>query len=160
MKGGCMQNWFEVLPDYLVSRDGRVVSLKGKEPVLKRPSVNTHGYLHVMMTVGGKQRLEAVHRLVARAFVPGDVSLTVNHIDGDKLNNLAENLEWVSRAENHAKWVASGRHGRWTGKLSWDDVRAIRVGLARGYTQRQMAARYGINQSNVSCIASGKSWKE
>ena len=42
-----------------------------------------------------------VHRLVALHFCEGyQDSLVVNHIDGNKLNNKAENLEWVTRSEN------------------------------------------------------------
>ena len=41
-----------------------------------------------------------VHRLVAICFVEGDVSLTVNHIDGNKLNNVYTNLEFISAKDN------------------------------------------------------------
>lgn len=50
-----------------------------------------------------------VHRLVAFYFVPGyQEDLVVNHIDGDKSNNLFTNLEWVTRSENDLHAFALG----------------------------------------------------
>lgn len=65
-------------------------------------------YLKVWLCKDGKQKLKKVHRLVAEAFVPGDHSLTVNHIDGDKLNNTPSNLEWISHSDNVRHQHANG----------------------------------------------------
>lgn len=52
-----------------------------------------------------------VHRLVCEAFhgKPDFDDATVDHIDGDRLNNRADNLEWVTRSENSRRQNASGR---------------------------------------------------
>lgn len=55
-----------------------------------------------------------VHRLVAQAFIPGDASLEINHKDGDKTNNRANNLEWVTRSQNqiHSTHILGKRSGQ------------------------------------------------
>ena len=70
--------------------------MKGR--VLKTGILNS-GYLVVWLCDGGKKKAVTVHRLVAVAFVDGEGN-DVNHIDGNKCNNKASNLEWVTRSEN------------------------------------------------------------
>lgn len=59
------------------------------------------GYSRVHLCDSGKSKTELVHRLVAKSFVPNPMGKPeVNHKDGNKQNNSAENLEWVTGAEN------------------------------------------------------------
>ena len=102
---------------YQVSNYGRVRSLTRTQPTPNRyggitlrtvqgamltPTDNGHGYKIVCMTVVGKKRKNYyVHRLVADAFVPKKESCDViNHLDHDRSNNRAENLEWCTQLEN------------------------------------------------------------
>lgn len=50
------------------------------------------------------------HRIVALTFIPNDNPLKkqVNHIDGNKLNNCVENLEWVTAKENNQHSIKNG----------------------------------------------------
>ena len=91
-------------PDYYVTSDGNVWSNKSHKLLL--PAPNSNGYLTVSLQANGKQFTKKLHRLVAEAFVPNDNPEhkdTVDHIDGDKTNNRAANLQWLSRGDNIRK---------------------------------------------------------
>lgn len=60
----------------------------------------------------GKKHFVLVHRIIAKLFVPGDQSLTVNHKDLDKSNTSASNLEWISFSDNHKH--ARALKGNWS----------------------------------------------
>lgn len=88
-------------PGYCIADDGTVFSRRNGKPM--KPDKINGGYLRVGLynpsTKSTKRIL--VHRLVAEAFVPNPKgNLYVNHIDEDKENNRAENLEWVTFSEN------------------------------------------------------------
>lgn len=82
-------------PLVFVTPQRKLVILE-KEKMLK-PRLSSGGYLQVRI----KNKNLLVHRLVAEAFVlNADKKPQVNHINGIKTDNRAENLEWVSCSEN------------------------------------------------------------
>lgn len=82
-------------------RDGRERHMRSR-PI--RPIVARNGRLIVGLNRDGRSEQRFVHRLVAEAFVPGWFDGAIaRHVDGDRRNNSAENLEWVDHAENYSR---------------------------------------------------------
>lgn len=88
------------LPRYVIRGDGRERRYEGV--VLNPGPTAPAGYLRVELRAGHTHATKKlVHRLVAEAFVPNPLGLpVVHHRDGDRANNRAENLEWISAREN------------------------------------------------------------
>jgi DNA-binding MarR family transcriptional regulator len=92
----------------LVSNTGHIKSLLKDGRILKSQS-DSKGYQRVRVTIEGRKLTFKVHREVAKAFLPNPQKLPqVNHIDGNKRNNAATNLEWVTNQENARHAIANG----------------------------------------------------
>lgn len=96
---------------YQVSNMGRVRSLNyqghGETRVIV-PKQNNRGRLWFDLWKNGKGKPMLAHRLVAIAFIPNPLDLPeINHIDENPKNNVVENLEWCTRAENINKWLSN-----------------------------------------------------
>lgn len=85
---------------YDVSDHGRVRS-HFREGGIRKMHAKSSGYVQVNLYRDGGYKHVFVHRLVATAFL-GPSELDINHKDGNKLNNCAENLEYVTQRENSA----------------------------------------------------------
>lgn len=96
---------------YAVSNYGRVFSKRKNK--IKPLDMNNYGYLRLLCYDGHRRKKLFVHRLVAELFVDGyRDGYVVDHIDGDKTNNMASNLEWVSRSENNRRAYNLGLNER------------------------------------------------
>ena len=123
-------------------------------------------YYAVCVWVGGKSTRRHVHRLLALTFIPNPLGKPeVNHKDGDKLNNLLDNLEWVTKKENAQHAQATGLSyepkGEDNGRalLTEEEVLEIYSRLASGVANSELADEYGVSRSVVMLIKSKKSWR-
>lgn len=84
---------------HTITMDGTVTNTKTNH--IKSQWVGANGYFHIDIQENGIAKKYAVHRLLATHFIPNpDNKRTVNHIDGNKLNNDLSNLEWATDSEN------------------------------------------------------------
>ncbi|MDB9496425.1 HNH endonuclease signature motif containing protein [Spirulina major CS-329] len=168
----------EGLPGFKIIKDSPIHAVNNKGTVVRirthkqiRPSVNKKGYFQVCLQ--GKKS-HRVHRLVAENFVPNPGNNPqVNHIDGNKLNNSSDNLEWVTDEGNRSHAIRNGLwknipqkisqrqlgEGNSRSKLKESDVLDIYNRLKAGEGVCQIAKHYGVNHANICAIKSGKSWK-
>lgn len=137
-------------PGYEVSDLGRV--RKGTR--IKRLTIGRNGYVYTGLTNSkGKSKTFLVHRLVGEAFVfkPATIEkLDINHKDGLKTNNVANNLEWATRAANiqHAFITGLNKVPRLFTPLEEDTM--LWLYEIAGRTQQDIASEYGVHQSTVS----------
>ena len=150
---------------YMVSNFGRVKRLNynktGKEGILKARK-SDRGYLHVHLSKDGKKKWYRIHRLVATAFCENPHGFKeVNHIDEDKENNKADNLEWCSRSYNmtyngRAKKVAEKqRNNPRTSKpiIGIDKVTGL---IIEFQSAKEAERQLGINNGNIIQCCKGK----
>ncbi|MEK4302429.1 NUMOD4 domain-containing protein [Oceanobacillus sp. FSL W8-0428] len=174
---------------YQVSNKGRVYSfgvdfIKNnkkrhfvKSGVLK--ATTTHdGYLRVRLYKNKKGKDIRIHRLVADAFVENDDSkrkIIVNHINGDKADNNAENLEWCTYTDNaiHAFEIGlrkppnANANGNSQGekvhnsKLNDEKVKFIRKNARINggiYSNSQLAKKLNVCTTTIWQVINKKTW--
>ena len=96
-----MEIWKNVnLKNYEMYEVSSLGNVRRNGKLLKK-GVDRYGYLRVNLCNNNIRKTRTIHRLVALAFIENPNNcLTVNHKDGNKKNNMVENLEWVTSQEN------------------------------------------------------------
>lgn len=144
------------LNDYLITRDGKVINKKWHKRV--KPQPNGKGYLRVH--IAGK--VYFVHRLVAELYVPNPENKPhVNHKDGNKRNNRASNLEWVTNKDNRKHAVINGLQIQgekcpWA-KLTRSDVIFIRE--HQEIDRKELSEKFRVSPRTITDVRNRKSWK-
>ena len=146
------------LDDYTITEDGEVINNRWGGRKVK-PQPNGKGYLRVH--IAGKMYF--VHRLVAEKYIPNPDNLPqINHKDGDKTNNRADNLEWVSNFENRRHAVKEGLqiHGE---RCPWAKLKQSDVDYIRQHTEmtsRKIAQMFGVSDSLIRVVRRREAWKD
>ena len=92
----------ENFENYEISNLGIIRNKKTK--LIRKQSTHKDGYKRIVLIKDNKLYFKTVHRLVALAFVPNPDNLSdVDHIDNNKSNNAADNLQWLSHKDNQIK---------------------------------------------------------
>ena len=156
---------------YQVSNEGRVKSVerivyrgvnKNGTDIFQRVDsrvlalhTTPNGYYSIMLHKEGVSKRFLVHRLVAQAFVPNPNGRPeINHKDGNRKNDVCENLEWCDRRENilHASRVLHSLtfHGK--------AVRCVETG-EEFRSIKEAARHYGVADTNLGNAIHGKRQK-
>jgi len=170
--------------DLLVSHDGEIYSTDRQSSYTRQRNgkaqeftttfkskklskyIAKNGYYEVASMHNGVRKKHLVHRLVGKALVEGySEELTINHIDGNKLNNNPSNLEWVSLADNTKHEWSSGLvnlrgDNNPNRKLSSKQVLYIRKTLQKGISCNTLSIIAGVCPSTIYLIRDGKRWRE
>lgn len=171
MRMGIKEEWKSVVGYegwYEISNLGRVKRVKaGMGAVvgkILKPHPDPAGYINAVLHQDNHACTFHCHQLVAKAFIGTcPVGREVNHLDGVKTNNSVDNLEYVTRKENgqHASRMGLLKPVRGerqpNAKLTERDVHIIRGLLGKRF-QAVIAERFGVTQSTISDIATGKKW--
>lgn len=151
-----MEVWKNISEHYEISNFGRVRSIdhsiirsngriqKINSKILTPITANT-GYLKVRIRLyQGKSYNLIIHRQVALLFVDGyKNNLQVNHIDGNKNNNRADNLEWVTSKENI-------NHAWKTGLSKPTNEKSIRVNNKEFISIKDASLYLGVNRNTIT----------
>lgn len=151
-------------PSYWISSRGRVRSHARRVPRIMNPSTNPTGYLYVTVRHQGVQKQRFVHRLVLNAFVgPCPHGMQACHGDGDRTNNMLENLRWASAKTNAADRERHGhtKRGSCHGNAKLDEakVRHIRQLYAAGESAEELAERFNVRPLAVRRAVKRITWK-
>lgn len=159
-------------PDYEVSDTGLVRrSTSGRSTYrgrVLRAYLDSSGYraVHIRDAAGSMQSVR-IHVLVAEAFLANKrLDQEVNHIDGHKYNNRAENLEWATRSENlrHAYRTGLKEPRDMRGeqntraRLSQCQASEIRSLAKEGADVWDLSLLYDVSVITIRQVANGRRW--
>jgi hypothetical protein len=158
---------------YQVSSYGKVRSLpkewvigkggiKKHDGMILKPGIQTMGYYYVNLYKNKKIKFIAVHRLVAKAFIQNDDNnLVVNHIDGNKINNNSNNLEWISQKANIEHALdnnLTNNKGEKNGKSKLTEKEVLEIRSLK-LSYGKLAKLYNVSPGTIYQIIKRLRWK-
>ena len=126
---------------------------------------NGYGRITIGSRSDRSRQTVAVHRYAHEQYIgPIPDGICVCHHCDNRLCTNPEHLFLGTHADNQADKVAKRRQSRGEGhgrsKLTWDEVTLIRACLAGGARQTDLAADFGVHQTQISRVKLSTTWKE
>lgn len=151
---------------YQVSNKGRVKTVdryksdgRHQPEAIRKTELDRHGYEFALLYNENGYKRHSVHVLVANVFIPNDDNKPqINHIDGNKINNNLNNLEWCTASENqlHARKIglAVSRYGddNTSTKVPDSSIKEMRRLRNNGFTLQQLADKYSVSFGYVGRV--------
>lgn len=149
-------------PQYYASRDGQILSLKSKYPLIMKQMTSADGYKHVFMYVNGKMKKMRVHRAVLLSWkgLP-EKGQEGRHLNDNPEDNEVDNLEWGTRLQNvNDKRINGGLPiGERSGSHKLTEQQVIEIkGLYGKKSLRELGAMYGVSHTCIRRAALGIKW--
>ena len=150
------------LSHYIMYIDGTIINTETQKEI--KPWVNSHGRYEICLSHKGKKYFKRIARLKAQLFIPNPYNLPeVDHINGNRLDDDINNLEWVTSEENIQRAKNLGIQTQIGEKshlaiLTENEVREICIKLEQGYSCKELAEKYNISRTEISDIKNGKVW--
>ena len=156
----------KIFTNYLIDEDGNIWSKKHKKFLTSYP--NKDGYLQVRLFQNKIGEIRSIASLVMYTFngePPIDMEEpTIDHIDGNRINNNKNNLRWLPKKINTSQRIYKANSGgkgenNIKAKLTDKQVKEICVLLGeKQLSYSQIANIYNISKSQVAAICQRRNW--
>lgn len=155
-------------PNFEVSNIGRLRNVN--TGTIYKQHINKNGYYQVCVSLGGRnnKKVFRIHKAVAETFIQNPYNKPqVNHIDGNKINNCVDNLEWVTSLENSYHALKTGlmipiKSNKDVRRLTDDQAEYIRnnyIPYDKEFGSRALGRKFGITHVSIMDVLNNKTYK-
>ena len=142
--------------NYQVSNLGRIYSKK-RRACLKVKRLAGRGYYQVRLSKEGKYYYKNLHRLIAETFIPNPNNYrTVNHINGNKLDNRISNLEWADDCRQQHEACLLGLKPTTKHVLTEKEILKVYEMYSKGTSVKEIAEVYDTRIQQICKLVKGQ----